>query len=40
MNEFVVPDDIYKKERTVASLAGVRITACKHRVLVKLPGHS
>jgi hypothetical protein len=26
MNEFVVSDDIYRRERAVASLAGVKIT--------------
>ena len=28
MNEFVVSDDIYRKERAVASLVGVKITGC------------
>jgi hypothetical protein len=40
MNELVVSDDIYRKERAVASIAGVKITGCKHGVLVKLAGHS
>lgn len=39
MNEFVVSDDIYRK-RAVASLAGVKITGCKDRILVKLTWHS
>jgi hypothetical protein len=40
MNEFVVSDDIYRKERAVAFLGGVKITGCKDRVLVKLTWHS
>lgn len=40
MNEFVVSDDIYRRERAVVSLAGVKITGCKYRVLVQLPWHS
>jgi hypothetical protein len=40
MIEFVVSDDIYRKERAVAFLAGVKMTGCKYRVLVKLPWHS
>jgi hypothetical protein len=32
MNDFIVFDDTYRKERAVASLAGAKITGCKKRV--------
>jgi hypothetical protein len=32
MNDFIIFDDTYRKERAIASLAGTKITGCKLRL--------